>query len=262
MLARRGSRRGRGATIARQVQGMRWRSRAFLGLGLALVTIGGAVVICCHGGSSTPSTCFGSPGAGALAHGWRLPASGPNFSAYSSTGWALGRTYVHSAVYPVMLDAYASLRDEHPTLRFVYGETGLVRGGRFRPHRTHENGLSVDFMVPVLSPDGKVGTLPTSPVDKFGYGLEFDASGHSGHYSIDFETMALHLAALRAAAERHRVGIARVIFAPDLQRHLRRTKAWPMIRRLPFSARPSWVRHDEHYHVDFRVPCQQLSRAR
>ncbi len=74
--------------------------------------------------------------------------------------------------------------------------------------------------------------------------------------ATDFES-----ATLNAAAKKHGVGIARVILAPDLQPHLRPTKSWKAISTLPFSKRKSWVRHDDHYHVDFVVPCEPLSRA-
>jgi penicillin-insensitive murein endopeptidase len=30
------------------------------------------------------------------------------------------------------------------------------------------------------------------------------------------------------------------------------------VRSLSFSTRQGWWRHDEHYHVDFNVPCQRL----
>lgn len=229
--------------------------------GVALLVGTGMVMVRCHTNTSARSTCFGTTGAGALRDGWRLPASGANFSAYSLAGWALGRTYVHSAVHATVLDAYTSLLKQQPHRRFVYGETGLARGGRFSPHRTHQNGLSVDFMVPAVTAEGAPTRLPAWPTNEFGYGIDFDASGRSGDLRIDFETLASHLEELRASAQRSRVGISKVIFAPDLQVHLHRTKAWPAIRDLPFSKRPSWVRHDDHYHVDFRLDCAPLAAA-
>lgn len=226
------------------------------------VLVGAAMVVTmCHTNTSAPSACFGSTGAGALRDGWRLPARGANFSSYSLAGWALGRTYVHSAVHATVLEAYDSLLRTLPERRFVYGETGLARGGKFAPHRTHQNGLSVDFMVPIVTAEGVPTTLPTWPTNEFGYGVDFDASGRSNDIAIDFESLAMHLAALQAATRKHEVGIARVILAPDLQAHLRRTKSWAAIRSLPFSKRPSWVRHDDHYHVDFRLRCAPLAAA-
>lgn len=205
-----------------------------------------------------PSTCLGTPARGALRNGVKLPASGVNYDAYSDVGRTLGRTYVHNRVREVVVDAYRALHTTHPDHKFVYGETGWLDGGSFKPHRTHQNGLSVDFMVPVLSSEGAPTRLPTSALNKWGYGLEFDRRGQGEGLRIDFEAMAAHLAALRAQARAHGVGIAKVIFAPELRARLKRTRAWKSIRRLPFSKKPVWVRHDDHYHVDFKLACEPL----
>lgn len=63
--------------------------------------------------------------------------------------------------------------------------------------------------------------------------------------------MAAHIAALKRAAKKNKIGIWRVIFDPKMQSALRKTKAWPDIADLKFSTKRSWVRHDEHYHIDF-----------
>jgi len=219
-----------------------------------------AVVLWMRGSSSDiPSTCFGTTVEGTLRDGWKLPRSGANFRAYAVVPWLSGRTFVHSAVHAVVLDAYQSVATEHPEYRFVYGETGLAAGGSFKPHRTHQNGLSVDFMVPVRDATDAIVELPTSALQKFGYGLEFDDTGKLDELRIDFEAIALHLAALKRAAASRRVGIARVIFDVRLRARLPRTQAWAEIRDLPFSTKPPWIRHDEHYHVDFSVPCRPLA---
>lgn len=103
----------------------------------------------------------------------------------------------------VVEEAYAAMARRHPDVRFVYGETGLAEGGPFKPHRTHQNGLAVDFFVPVRNRESESVPLPTHVLNKWGYDVELDG-------------------------------------------------------KLRFSTRPAWVRHDEHYHVDFAVPCQPL----
>ncbi len=202
------------------------------------------------------STCYGRVGAGSIAGAVALPASGANFEAYSSLGVRMRRTHVHARVHEVMLDAYAALARSAPGKRFVYGETGLEHGGRMRPHKTHQNGLSVDFMVPVVDGNGKSVPLPSSPLNKFGYGLEFDAQGRAGELRIDFEALAAHLVALREAAQRNQVGIALVILDPPLMAALMKTAQGKKLRGLPFMKGKPWIRHDEHYHVDFAVPCK------
>lgn len=233
---------------------MRWR---WIGVGAIVLMALGAGALFADGGGR-PSTCLGRPGHGGLRDGWKLPRSGDNFRAYSDVGWVAGRTYVHSRVHALVLEAYAKLARALPQQRFVYGETGWESGGPIPPHRTHQNGLSVDFMVPVRDAEGAPAELPTIAANKYGYGVELDADGRGDGFRIDFEAMAEHLAQLDAAAQKRGLRIARVIFDPKLRARLATTTRWDRIRHLPFSTRPAWVRHDEHYHVDFDVPCRPL----
>ena len=205
------------------------------------------------------STCFGTASKGTLENGVKLPFAGKNFSAYSGIGAAAGRTYVHSTVERVIVAAYTRLSITVPDKVFVYGETGWAGGGRMRPHRTHQNGLSVDFMVPVLDKTGHSVALPTSALNKYGYGIDFDGKGNFGELRIDFEAMAGHLYELAEAAKRQGAGIALVIFDPPLMPLLLNTKHGPWLKaNLPFLKGEAWIRHDEHYHVDFAVPCKPL----
>lgn len=201
------------------------------------------------------SQCFGTVAKGRLERGVKLPQSGANFEAYSSLGWTAGRTYVHSKVADVVVAAYGALASERANVRFVYGETGWAAGGRFRPHRSHQNGLSVDFFVPVRDARGMPATLPIAPTNKLGYGIDFDAKGRFQQYTIDFEAIGDHLYQLDVAARAHGVGVAMVIFDPQYLPKLYATSHGPYLRRLPFMKGKPWVRHDEHYHVDFSVPC-------
>ena len=213
--------------------------------------------------SQDPSICFGSTANGRLENGWKLPARGENFVSYSTLGRMLGRTYVHSTVYSILLEAYRALANSAPERIYVYGETGKKRGGEFSPHKTHRNGLSVDFMVPVLNTEQRSVPLPSHALNKWGYALEFDASGQLDELKIDFEGIAAHLSALHRAALEHGADIDRVIFDPELQPFLHETNHWPYLRdNIRFSSRRSWVRHDEHYHVDFKLECQPNAPAR
>ena len=206
------------------------------------------------------STCYGTTANGRIDAAVRLPSSGDNFRVYSKTGAMLGRTYVHSAVADVVVRAYANVAQTLPGRVFVLGETGLKQGGRFKPHRTHQNGLSVDFMVPVLDEAGESVPLPTHVLNKFGYDLEFDAEGRHRNLRIDFEAIAEHLYQLDVESERAGTRIQRVIFDPVLQKGLRDSPRWDHLeKRLNFSTKPAWVRHDDHYHVDFAVECQPIS---
>lgn len=206
------------------------------------------------------SRCFGTVANGRLEGGVRLPLTGPNFSAYSEVGARLGRTYVHSLVRDVVVDAYRALEAEAPGKVFVYGEGSWREGGRLRPHRTHQNGLSVDFMVPVIDGAGRSVPLPSTPLNKFGYDIEFDRNARFENLSIDFEALAEHLHQLWRSAQSRNVGIARVILDPPYLAKLFATRRGAELKdRLPFMTKPAWIRHDEHYHVDFKVACGPLS---
>lgn len=215
-------------------------------------------------GSSTlaaESICYGTVGNGRLQNAVPLPSSGDNFSPYSSAAHLLGRTYVHSKVAEVVVASYAALAKNAPGKVFVYGESGWASGGRFRPHHTHQNGLSVDFMVPVVDRTGRSVPLPTGIGNKWGYAIEFDADARFGQYRIDFEALAEHLHQLHTTARAHSIGIALVIFDPPyLGRLFATARGRYLEQNLKFLRGKSWWRHDEHYHVDFDVPCEPMPR--
>ena len=196
---------------------------------------------------------------GRLENGVALPSSGRNFSAYSTAAHMAGRTYVHSTVRDVVVAAYKNLETAAPDKIFVYGETGWKSGGRIRPHRTHQNGLSVDFMVPVLDKSGQSVRLPTTPLNRYGYDVEFDAAGRYSNLRIDFPALAEHLYQLHVAARARGIGISLVILDPPYLPMLFATPRGPYLQQnLKFMKRSAWVRHDEHYHVDFEVQCNPL----
>jgi penicillin-insensitive murein endopeptidase len=209
--------------------------------------------------SGQESICYGTTGNGRLADGVRLPSSGPNFTSYGSIPELIGRTFVHGKVRDVIVTAYRILETEQAGKVFKYAETGAELGGRFPPHKTHQNGLSVDFMVPVLNDAGDSVHLPTHALNRYGYDIEFDERGRFGDYEIDFEALGAHIVALHEAAVNHAVGIWRVLFDPQLQPYLYETRYGEYIRNnVEMPTKRSWVRHDEHIHVDFVVGCRPL----
>lgn len=210
------------------------------------------------------STCYGSVGNGRLSDGVLLPAQGDNFVAYSVLGIELGRTYVHGRVRQAVLDSYANVRKTMPDKMYVYGETGFAHGGPIRPHRTHQAGLSVDFMVPVLNDANRSVPLPSTPLNKFGYGLEFDGQGRIPGFRIDFDAMAEHLYQISIVAQQHGIAIERVIFDRHLMERLFSSSRHGAELRhtMPFMEGRPWIRHDEHYHIDFRISCRPLREYR
>ncbi|TWO68750.1 replication initiation protein [Caenimonas sedimenti] len=219
--------------------------------------LGFALLACAHASAvAAESRCFGTVSNGRIEGAVALPAGGANFSAYSSLAAAAGRTHVHSRVAAIFAQSYKALEASAPAKTFVYGETGWPSGGQFRPHRTHQNGLSIDFFVPVLDAKGKSVALPTKLTERFGYDIEFDANGRHGEYAIDFQAMAEHLYQLDVSAKARGAGIALVIFDDKYLPKLFATPRGAYLRtQLPFMKGKPWVRHDEHYHVDFAIPC-------
>lgn len=202
--------------------------------------------------SGKASQSIGTVKNGRLVNGKRLPTKGVNFITCSRLSTFLGRNSVHNLVRDAILDSYDAMNKMKPEITFVYGETSWPGGKKLWTHKTHENGLSVDFFVPVKNSQGEPVVFPTSIFNKFGYGVEFDSLGRSEDLVIDFEAMAAHLFNLDLAAKRHGLGIVVVIFDNQLQSLLFSTKYGQLIKKtIKFSTLKPWVRHDEHYHADF-----------
>lgn len=159
----------------------------------------------------------------------------------------------------LIVASYAALQASIPGVHYVYGETGWAAGGSFKPHRTHQNGLSVDFFVSVRDGPGPHGA---AALTRFGYDLDFEAEARHGEHRIDLPALAEHLYALHRAAKAQGVGIARVIFDTAYLPVLFATPPGRYLRQhLPFMKSKPWVRHDEHYHVDFALACRPDDRG-
>lgn len=228
-------------------------------LEVARLVVASSLIVWAAIAQAATSTCYGTPSSGRLENGVTLTDSGKNFKPYSGIGVKLGRTYVHSVVQQIVSKAYAQLEVTVPRKLFVYGESGFKLGGKFEPHRSHKNGLSVDFMVPVIDQYGESVTLPSNPINKFGYGIDFDKNGKFENLSIDFEAMAEHLYQLNLASKLMGAGLQLVIFDTQYLPKLFGTKRGSYLKSsILFMQISPWIRHDEHYHVDFKVACKSL----
>lgn len=209
-------------------------------------------------GYAQDSICYGTTSNGHLDNGVQLPSKGANFVGYSTVARLAGRTYVHSSVKDIMLAAYKELEKDQPNKVYKYAETGFEEGGQFKPHKTHRNGLSVDFMTPVIDENNVSVHLPTHPLNKFGYDIEFDKNYEYEGLRIDYEAIAAHVVALHKQAKAVGYDLWRVILAPELQPNLYQTPYANYLKNnVQFSKKRAWVRHDEHYHVDFDIPCNK-----
>jgi len=223
---------------------------------MSLATLAFALLVVVHPrGPGAISKCTGTPADGSLSGAVSLPHHGANFSSYSTVGWLLGRQHVHSSVYATLVEAQQDLARHYPDQHTVFGETGWPWGGSFPPHRTHRNGTSVDVMVPVRRADA-TAAFPSSLLNKFGYGIEFDHDGQWRDYRIDYDAIVTQLFAIDRAAHRNGIAIDLVIFDNTLQQQLWQARDGQRLRqRVRFSQTPAWVRHDEHFHINFAVDC-------
>lgn len=221
---------------------------AFIGVLLLLYVFPG-ILLFFEGNSASQSK--GRVGKGSIVNAKRIPYRGTNYSTYSFSGYLMGRTFVHEKVREVVLEAYQECQTSASSTQFILGETGRRHGGSFIPHRTHQNGLSVDFMTPLLKNDKPYSRHHL--FNRWGYGWNFDKKGNSGKMRIDYEAMAAHLVAVKKAAKTHGLGIQKVIFDPVLRPYLLATEAGKELRSLPFTKNRVIIRHDDHYHIDFKV---------
>ena len=238
------------ALLTRRRRRWPWWLGASVLLWFALLRYGNDIAIAFE--SDAPSRSIGTPADGRLEHGKRLPSRGANFRAHSQLGTLLGRNAVHQKLRATIVSAYADLAVRRLGTTYIYGETGWPSGGRFRPHRTHRNGLAADFFVPVTGRDQRERELPTHPFNLFGYGIEFDDQAQWQGLRVDYPALAAHLHALADAGRQQGLRIEVVILDNTMQKALLEAEGGAELgRRIRFSRRQPWIRHDEHYHVVF-----------
>ncbi|MBK8491556.1 MAG: penicillin-insensitive murein endopeptidase [Saprospirales bacterium] len=204
------------------------------------------------------SKSLGSVRDGQLENGYLLPYHGANFCYFSPMSYyLLDNAYTHSNVYHTILEAYRTCEETCPDIRFRLMELSHKTGGQMLIHRTHQNGLSADFMVPK-----KRGKSQSRFYDKLGlwhYLLEFTETGaltFDRSVTIDFETMGKHILALDQAAQENGLRIKKVLLRIELKDDFYQTESGQQVKQkgIYFAQSMSgWTNrvHDDHYHVDF-----------
>jgi len=203
------------------------------------------------------SVSEGTVSNGKLLHAKLIPFQGSNFQYFDTTSYLKGRAYTNSQLEKTVLETYAAFETTIPKRTFFIMECSNKHGGKMYPHRTHQNGLSIDFMMPLQ----KSGT-PYYNLDTIGashYWLNFDDEGNYSKdtsVTIDFELVARHILMLDAKARSNGLKIAKVIIKTELKDELYQgefgqqlknsgiylvKKLTPLINSL----------HDDHYHIDF-----------
>ena len=206
------------------------------------------------------SRSIGSVGKGSLENAWLVPYSSANFSYFSPLSYyILNNGYTNAKVYRTLVAAYKTCEKSCAGRHFRIMECSNKKGGKMLIHRTHQNGLSVDFMIPK-----KKGTRPSYFWDRLGvwhYLLAFNNAGHltiNKKVQLDFETMGQHILALEQAVRQNGLRIKKLILKIELKDDFYKTKSGKKVRQKGiYFARslPDLVNraHDEHYHVDFEL---------
>lgn len=206
------------------------------------------------------SVSQGTPGKGSLKNAYQLDYKTKNSRYFSSMSYyLLGNGYLNSRLYQTLLDSYKECEATCPDKFFRTMECSRKKGGKTFIHRTHRNGLSVDFMVPKIKNSRQIKRY-----DRIGlwhYLLNFDSSGRfilNKNVTIDFETIGKHIIALDNAARKNGLIVSKVILMIDLKDDLYSTKSGQEIKRRGIYLAKNLPRqvdkmHDDHYHVDFEI---------
>ncbi len=208
----------------------------------------------------TASVSVGTVSQGRLKHGKLIPFFGPNFQYFDRDSYLAGRAFLNGALKNTLLDSYDSLFQVFPARLFRIMECSNEEGGELFPHRTHQNGMSVDLMMPLIQ-----NNEPYYGLDDLGaehYGLSFDDQGRydkDERITIDFNLVALELLIIDYFAKRNGIRLSKVIikielkdelFATPFGQVLKGQKIYvvqglsPIINEL----------HDDHFHLDFEFP--------
>jgi len=204
---------------------------------------------------------IGSVRDGKLENAYLVPYSGENWSYFSPFSYyILDNAYTHHKVHKTIIDAYTICEKTCPDKNFKLMETSHEEGGRMHFHRTHQNGMSADFMVPKMNSKGK----QTRWLDHIGlshYLLAFDDEGTStlsGNTKIDFETIGKHILALDKSARENGLRIRKIILKIALKDDLYATNSGKEIKKRGIYIVQGLshivdILHDDHYHIDFEL---------
>lgn len=195
---------------------------------------------------------------GSLINGYKIPYKGRNYKYFSLFSYyILNRAYTNNRLNEIVEESYKKCQTQIPSVKFMYMECSRKEGGKMWPHRTHQNGMSIDFMVPLTKRNKQKTFYDHSGI--FHYALSFDQNGKlnlNKKVSINFEAVAKHILILDSTARKHGMKIKKVILKINLKDELFNTKSGHILKQsgIYFAKYlPKTINnlHDDHYHVDF-----------
>lgn len=207
--------------------------------------------------NGTVSQSIGSVSNGSLINGKLFPFIGKNYEYFDKNSYLAGKGFTHSIVKNIVLNSYKELETSIPNRQFKIMECSHQHGGKLQPHRTHQNGTSIDFMMPLIKDN-----QPYYELDNMGFAHYLLSFNDQGEYSldssisIDFESVNIHLLSLENHARELGYKIKKVIIKIELKDELFAAKNGKKLKEsnvyLVRNLSPLINSlHDEHYHVDF-----------
>ena len=208
-------------------------------------------------GNSKPSKSSGAVSNGTMTNGKLIPFYGKNFTYFDKGSYLSGRAYVNNKVLTTLLESYKRLEELDSNRKFFIMESANKTGGKLAPHRTHQTGLSVDFMMPLIQ-DKK----PYYKLDNLGtrhYLLSFNDNGEYGNdtaVKVDFNLIAQHILILNEEAKKVGLKIKKVIIKIEYKDELFATEYGKKLKSSGIYVVKGLTKminalHDEHYHIDF-----------
>ena len=205
-----------------------------------------------------PSQVIGTVSKGKLAHGKLAPFYGENFSYFDSRSYLSHRAFTSDNVLSAILASYKDMESIADKRHFYLMELSNKEGGQIYPHRTHQNGLSADFMMPMLKENAPYIGLDTLGIDH--YWLKFN---NKGEYSedesikVDFELIAKHILNLEKNARKNGLKISKVIIKIEFKDELFSSAAGKKLKNSGIYVVQNLSKlindiHDDHYHIDFK----------
>ena len=209
-----------------------------------------------HALDTLNSISRGSVSDGSLAHGKLIPYNGSNYSYFDTSSYFAGRAFLNEYVLDITLKTYKEL--ENTSDRFYrIMECSNKKGGVLFPHQTHQNGTSIDFMMPLIKDHKSYYKL-----DETGFNHYFLTFDDDGKYSvdksveIDFEAVAQHILILNEEANQKGWQVKKVIIKIELKDELYATPSGKKLKAKGIYVVKGLSKmvndfHDEHYHIDF-----------
>lgn len=215
----------------------------------------------------TASLAVGTVGNGSLKHGKLVPYKGQNFIYFDRKSYLEGRAFLHNLVLDALLESYDSLARVLPHRYFNVMECANECGGELFPHKTHQNGLSIDLMMPLVQNDKPYCALDTIGINH--YGLSFDDNGRytkDASISIDFDLVARQILLLDYFARKNGLNIFKVIIKIELKDELFATPHGQILKEKGIYVVQGLSPlinelHDDHFHLDFGFTVSKTAPA-